>query len=126
VRRQAMTLTEDGGEIFEDPENDFIGFAVDAGTACFIDELAVQRAMPDREKWGDEIFENDDPNCWFNLMDNPNHIRAGLANIDLPLATDCSNVVIIQSGHGDGVYPVVGGFDAAGRLVAVHIDFMVA
>lgn len=33
------------------------------------------------------------------------------------------NIVLIHSGWGDGYYPLVGGYDAAGGLVAVHIDF---
>jgi hypothetical protein len=58
-------------------------------------------------------------------MDNPDHIRAGLANIPLPLATEGTNIVISHSGWGDGFYPVVGGYDATGGLVAVHIDLLV-
>ena len=65
------------------------------------------------------------PDCWFERMDDPRHIRAGLANVPLPLAQAGENIVIIHSGWGDGHFPVVGGYDSAGRLVRVHIDFMV-
>jgi hypothetical protein len=33
--------------------------------------------------------------------------------------------VIIHSGWDDGIYPVIGGYSEDGRLVRVHIDFMV-
>jgi Protein of unknown function (DUF4241) len=58
-------------------------------------------------------------------MDDPAHIRAGIANLPLPLARDGENLVLFHSGWGDGVYPVVGGYDAAGKLVAVHVDLLV-
>jgi hypothetical protein len=58
-------------------------------------------------------------------MDDPTHIRVGLANIQLPLAQNSENIVIIHSGWGDGSYPVVGSFDASNGLLAIHIDFFV-
>ena len=33
--------------------------------------------------------------------------------------------MIIHSGWGDGTYPLIGGYDANGELVAVHIDLFV-
>jgi len=33
--------------------------------------------------------------------------------------------VLAHSGWGDGGYPVISGYDAAGVLVAVHIDLYV-
>jgi hypothetical protein len=58
-------------------------------------------------------------------MDDPGHIRYGLANVPLPGAAQGENIVIVHSGWGDGSYPVVGGYDASGRLIRVHIDFLV-
>ena len=81
--------------------------------------------MPDVERWHDDVFDNPEPESWFNRMDDPQHIRAGLANIRLPLASDGANIIIIHSGWGDGVYPLVGGYTCEGRLIRVHIDFMV-
>jgi Protein of unknown function (DUF4241) len=119
-------------------EGDYYGFPVDAGTACFVDEGALAGGMPDEQDWLAGVFENDSPGCWFARMDDPAHIRAGLANIQLPLAEagenpgssspeggSANNILIIHSGWGDGVYPIVGGYDASGRLVRVHIDFLV-
>lgn len=59
---------------------------VDAGTVAFVDAEAVERCMPEGD-WYEDLFENDDPACWFAQMDSPEHLREGCANIVLPLAT---------------------------------------
>ena len=128
VERRFLTPFKPGGEPYPPAEDDesFYGVSVDAGTVCFVDDEAVQQHMPvDEATWGDDLFENDTAESWFNLMDNPAHIRAGLANILLPGATDGANIIISHSGWGDGFYPVVGGYDAQGSLVAVHIDLLI-
>lgn len=127
VVRRIITPLPDGTaadpEIGEDGE--FHGFPVDAGTACFVDGGALEACMPDENTWYEGLFENDKPESWFARMDDPTHIRDGLANIPLPSARNGENIIIIHSGWGDGFYPVVGGFDASGRLVRIHIDFQV-
>jgi hypothetical protein len=105
--------------------NTYRGFPVDAGTACFVDDGAVEVAMPDGSRWYEDLFENESPDCWFARMDDPGHIRGGIANIALPLGKNGENIVIFHSGWGDGFYPVVGGYDASDRLIRVHIDFWV-
>jgi hypothetical protein len=107
-----------------DDDGTYYGFPVDAGTACFVDQGAVEALMPDGN-WYEDLFDNGTSNSWFARMDDPRHIREGIANIPLPLATQGENIVIIHSGWGDGHYPVVGGYDTSGRLVRVHIDFLV-
>ena len=106
-------------------DGDYCGFPADAGTACFADEGALASGMPDEHDWLESVFDSGSPGSWFERMDDPDHIRAGLANIPLPLAKTAENIVIIHSGWGDGVYPIVGGYDASGRLIRVHIDFLV-
>ncbi len=125
VTRRIITPLPEGvadPEIGED--GDYHGFPVDAGTACFVDAGAVTSCMPDGN-WYEDLFDNGTPDSWFARMDDPAHIREGIANIVLPLAKSGENIVVIHSGWGDGFYPIVGGFDASGRLVRVHIDFMV-
>jgi Protein of unknown function (DUF4241) len=125
--RRFLTPLRPYGEPTSPPEEgSYYGIAVDAGTVCFVDDEAVQQGMPvDELTWFDELFENDREDSWFHLMDDPAQIRAGLANIPLPRADDGANIIICHSGWGDGFYPVVGGYDADGRLVAVHIDLLV-
>jgi Protein of unknown function (DUF4241) len=122
--RRIITPSRDGAcppEMSDD--GTYYGFPVDAGTACFVDQGAVEALMPDGN-WED-VFDNGTSNSWFARMDDPSHIREGIANIPLPLATQGENIVIIHSGWGDGHYPVVGGYDTSDRLVRVHIDFLV-
>jgi hypothetical protein len=111
----------------EPEEGKYYGFVVDAGAACFVDDGALATCMPDNDygddNWMDRFFCNDSPDCWFNRMDDPRHIRTGVANVVLPDATNGENIVMFHSGWGDGVYPVIGGYDINGRLVRVHIDF---
>lgn len=121
--RRALPLAREGElrPVLNDGE--FIGFSVDAGTACLIDDWASANCMPSSDSWYGELFDNDRHDCWFKRMDDPDHLREGLANILLPLARNGENTVIVHSGWGDGKYPVVGSFDTADRLIAVHIDF---
>lgn len=42
-------------------------------------------------------------------------------NTQLPLAFDGANIIMMDKFGGDGYYPVAGGYDAEGNLVAVHI-----
>jgi hypothetical protein len=99
------------------------GFGVDSGTACFVDPTVVTPCMPeDQESWLASTFEGPNADSWFCRVDSE-EIRKGVANIILPRATHGENIVIFRSGWGDGSYPLVGGYDKHGELVAVHIDF---
>jgi hypothetical protein len=107
-------------------KEEFIGLNVDTGTACFVDAAALVYGMPpDDESWYDDFFDNGSDTSWFNIIDDPSHIREGVANIPLPLATEGTNLIMYRTGWGDGSYPVIGGYDATGVLVAVHIDCFV-
>jgi hypothetical protein len=123
TRRKALALVREGATQPILADGEFAGFGVDSGTACFVDDRSVATCMPPAETWYEALFDNGRDDSWFSLMDDPEHIRAGLANIVLPLANDGENIVIVHSGWGDGAYPVVGSYDATGHLLAVHIDF---
>jgi len=99
-------------------------FGVDAGTACFVDEGVLAEGMPPQDDWED-VFNNGSDTSWFNRMDDPKHIRVGIANVPLPLAQNGENIVLVHSGWGDGAYGVVGSYDSDDNLTAVHIDFNV-
>jgi len=81
--------------------------------------------MPDESDWSSDLFENERADCWFARMDDPNHIRAGIANISLPLARNGENLVLFHTGWGDGAYPVIGSYDHDDRLIAAHVDLLV-
>jgi hypothetical protein len=103
---------------------EYHGFGVDAGTACFVDAVSLQSAMPPEADW-QELFDDGTPSCWFSRMDDPAHIRDGIANISLPLAANGENLILFHSGWGDGIYPVIAGYSAQDQLLAVHVDFLV-
>lgn len=123
TRAPLIPLRHDGTPYPAPEPGEEYGVPVDAGTVCFVDDEAVRRGMPaDESTWFETVFDDGSGASWFSRMDSASHHRPGLANIPLPLATDGANIVICHSGWGDGFYPVIGGFDADERLVAVHID----
>jgi hypothetical protein len=126
VVRRIITPSSDGSSCPAEMSDDgtYWGFPVDAGTACLVDDGAIATSMP-ADDWLERVFDTGKPDCWFARMDDPDHIRAGIANIQLPHAKGGENIVIFHSGWGDGHFPVVGGYDASDRLVRVHIDFFV-
>lgn len=127
VERHLLTPLRVGESAPELGLDEFIGVDVDTGTACFVDAAALEYGMSpnEDESWYDDLFDNGTDTSWFNIIDDPGHIREGIANIPLPLATDGANLIMFRTGWGDGRYPLIGGYDAAGRLVAVHFDFFV-
>jgi hypothetical protein len=123
--RKPLHLAADGERRREPKEGEFAGFAIDSGNACFIDESTIGPGMPAPQTWKAALFENERADCWSRQMEDPNHIHPGMANIPLPQAKHGENVVLFQSGWGDGHYPVIGSFDENDELVAAHIDFLV-
>ena len=123
--RKSVPLATAGQKRPEPKGDEFVGFGVDAGTACFVDESVIGPCMPDPKTWYESLFESERKDCWFRRMDDPAHIREGIANITLPLAIKGENLILFHSGWGDGCYPVIGSFDSAGQLIAAHIDFFV-
>lgn len=125
--RRMLLQNEDGDiarHVEMSPDGDFAGFPVDSGTACMVDAGAIQAWMPSDADW-DNAALSDAPRSWASRLDASDHVREGLANVPLAGAGNGENIVLMQSGWGDGVYPIVGGFDAGGRLVRIHVDFLV-
>ena len=123
--RRPLSLVRAGETAPVVKPGEYLGFPVQAGTACFVDDELIHSCMPDERTWLKDLFENDRDDCWFARMDDPTHIREGIANILLPLGRNGENLILLHSGWGDGIFPVIGSFDAQGQLLAVHIDFLV-
>jgi Lon protease-like protein len=107
-------------------DNVFRGFGVDAGTACFVDDGAIADSL--RQEFWELVFDNGRRDGGLSLLNSVQHLRKGLANFPLPHAPGGGNMIAFHSGWRDGRYswfPVVGGYDASGRLVRLHIDFFV-
>lgn len=73
----------------------------------------------------DALSDNDIPALadeWDRAVNSDEPYPAGCGNLPLP-GTDRCNIVLSRSGEGDGAFPVLATFDAAGRPNAIHIDF---
>ena len=116
-------VVPEGYEQSSDPD-DYFGVCVDSGAVAFVDAAAAPTGMPDGNRHED-LFDPPGGGGWFTAMDDPDHLRAGSANIPLPLARAAENVVLTHSGWGDGIYPMLKTFDADGHLTGVHIDLLV-
>lgn len=110
-------------------DDEYYGVAVDAGTVGFADATMIASCMPPEDgstTWYDTVFDSGEPTSWFELMDSPDHLVEGSANVTMPLARASENVVLTHSGWGDGFYPVVTTHSADGTVLGVHIDLLVA
>jgi Protein of unknown function (DUF4241) len=97
---------------------EFYGVDVDAGMICLIDESMLLRGMPeDLTKWFEVYIED-----WVNRV---NENKTEFVAVSLPRLTKKEKMLIVQSGWGDGSYPVIGGFDQNGQMIAIHVDFFV-
>jgi Protein of unknown function (DUF4241) len=92
---------------------EFFGFGVDSGTACFADPQAVKLFADGGIASADVLTD-----C---LAGNYRHTRdwAEFA------VGDGTNLVAFSSGWGDGTYPVWAGYAAGGELCALAADFFV-
>ena len=123
VRREVLVPEIEGISTHDLKPGEFFGIEVDAGTVAVVDALAVAGGMPaDPGAWLEEVFDSGRPDSWFNQMDDPDHIRLGVANLVLPRAQAGENLILSHSGWGDGLYPLVGSYDSQDRLVAISID----
>jgi hypothetical protein len=119
---------EDDLEDEEDDEDlidgEFRAVAVESDTVALVDEDSLVSLMPDPSAWEDEVFAGG-PDPWYDVLDDPDEVREGAANVELPGAGSGENAVLCRAGWGDGRYPFIGSFDEAGDLIAVHLDLQV-
>jgi hypothetical protein len=97
------------------PEGRLYGVPVDAGMVAFADADAARVAVTDDE-WMDDLLGE------LDVFDEPDKPGASVA---LAKAALGENLISAPSGWGDGYYPVIGAFDANGRLLSIHIDLQV-
>jgi hypothetical protein len=96
--------------------SDRLGIGVDCGTVCLVDLGVLTPSVLA------QIEEEEEP-YWDDCLEEEDHIAYGVANLDLPGLVGKANMIVLTSGWGDGFYPIVGGYDASGKLVRVHVDF---
>lgn len=93
------------------------GYGVDSGTGCFLDERTARRFF--------ELMDGDEVSFGENLLATLERNREpgltwGVVAVD---ESDGGNVVMFQSGLGDGVYTSWFGFDQDGSVVSLLTDF---
>ena len=120
-----------GDENLDDVDGDSIfGFNVDAGLATIVD-VATRNAYCDfKDKW---YAENPDKNIYDdfftevfanNAEENPNYQREGGDWINFKLPNSELSIPMIQSGFGDGRYPVYFGYDENGILCDLVVEYI--
>lgn len=121
--------TTDGQNVETLKEGEFFGFPVGAGLACFAD--AHTRQLYNEF---DDDFTKQHPggNLYDDLLaaefkknafDQNNPSDAGdWVNFYLPNKPDL-NIIMFQSGFGDGVYPAYWGINDTGEIFSLIIDF---
>ena len=121
----------EGDENLEDVDsNSIFGFGVDAGLATIVDtdtrdaycqfEADWYRENPNKNIYDDFFAEE----FRKNYIKNPEFQREGgdWINFEIP-NTKCS-IPMIQSGFGDGYYPVYFGYDETGELCDIVIEYI--
>ena len=120
-----------GDENLDDVDGDSIfGFNVDAGLATIVD-VATRNAYCDfKDKW---YAENPDKNIYDdfftevfanNAEENPNYQREGGDWINFKLPNSELSIPMIQSGFGDGRYPVYFGYDENGEFCDLVVEYI--
>ena len=127
VYREALT----GNEALEDADGDsFFGFNVDAGLATVVDVKTRDAYCDFEDAW---ITENPDKNIYDDYFakefeksyaQNPRFQRDGGDWINYPLERTDLSVPMIQSGFGDGRYPVYFGYDKNGTVCDLVIEYI--
>ena len=120
-----------GDENLDDVDGDSIfGFNVDAGLATIVD-VATRNAYCDfKDKW---YAENPNKNIYDdfftevfanNAEENPNYQREGGDWINFKIPNSELSIPMIQSGFGDGRYPVYFGYDENGKLCDLVVEYI--
>ena len=112
-------------------DDSFFGFPVDAGLGCFCD-ITTQKffnewqADFEKNNPGDNIYDDFlDTEFRKNAKDKTNPQDAGdWLDFKLPNNPDL-NVIMFQSGYGDGFYPCYWGITDTGEICSLIIDFQI-
>ena len=113
-------------------ENSFFGFYVDAGLATIVDVKTRDKYCDFEEEWCkvnpdgniyDDFFADEFKK---NYKINPKFQREAGDWINFALPNTNLSIPMIQSGFGDGEYPVYFGYDKDGKVCEVIIEYIYA
>ena len=120
-----------GDENLDDVDDDSIfGFNVDAGLATIVDVETRNAYCDFEDKW---YAENPDKNIYDdffaevfakNAEDNPDYQRESGDWINFKIPNSELSIPMIQSGFGDGRYPVYFGYDENGKLCDLVVEYI--
>ncbi|AWH86694.1 hypothetical protein HYN59_16975 [Flavobacterium album] len=122
-------LTED--ELNELGEDEFYGFPVESGLACFLDEQTnseliakidqVQDSKPESNYYDEVLAEE------FREYSGKNNFSRQLGdwNDHHPNPDSDNNAIMFASGWGDGYYPAYWGLNENGDTIELVIDFLI-
>ena len=133
AKKWILALTEDltSEEMNELGEDEFYGFAVESGLACFLDEETnvqfitkmdeVQDKNPESNYYDDVLAKE------FMEYSGKNALSRELGdwNDHHPNEDTDNNVVMFASGWGDGYYPAYWGLNEEGDTIELVIDFLI-
>ena len=120
-----------GDENLDDVDEDSIfGFNVDAGLATIVDVETRNAYCDFKDKW---YAENPNKNIYDdffakvfakNAEENPVYQREGGDWINFKIPNSELSIPMIQSGFGDGRYPVYFGYDENGELCDLVLEYI--
>ena len=120
-----------GDENLDDVDEDSIfGFNVDAGLATIVDVETRNAYCDFKDKW---YAENPNKNIYDdffakvfakNAEENPVYQREGGDWINFKIPNSELSIPMIQSGFGDGRYPVYFGYDENGELCDLVVEYI--
>ncbi|WP_330444060.1 DUF4241 domain-containing protein [Flavobacterium sp. C4GT6] len=128
-----LAITDDitKEEMDELTDDEFFGFPVDSGLACFLDEEtnaalnakidALQEKDPEANYYDEVLAEE------FKAYSSKNKFSRELGdwNDHRPDRESDNNVIMFASGWGDGYYPAYWGLDESGETIELVIDFLI-
>lgn len=128
-----LALTDDltKEELDELDEDEFYGFPVESGLACFLDEETnaeftarideLQEKNPEANYYDEALAEE------FKEYSGKNKFSRELGdwNDHKPNKESDNNVIMFASGWGDGYYPAYWGLNENGDTIELVIDFLI-
>ncbi len=120
-----------GSENLDELNKDsYVGFPVEAGLATIVDEATIQAYDIFYKDWHQQNPEKNIYDDYYstlfqlNALAYPRYQRSKGDWINFTIPNTELSVPMIQSGFGDGLYPVYWAFDKNGKICQIIMDFI--
>ena len=117
-------------DIYSVEEGSIFGFLVDTGLATIVDVETKNAYCDFKDSWYEENPDKNIYDDFFadifekNAVENPLYQREGGDWINFRIPNTDLNIPMIQTGFGDGVYPVYFGYDKDNKLCDIVIEYI--